>query len=122
MPGVDSRMKKKITSQNMIQKSTRKWAPLFLWPMVAAFCIGFVWPFLQGMFLSFTQFKTTSKWSWVGLENFVKAFQDESFRYSFGYTALYAIVSLVLINVLAFFIAYALTQKIKGTNLFRTVF
>ena len=72
--------KKKISNSNMIQKSTRKWAPLFLWPMVAAFCIGFVWPFLQGMFLSFTQFKTTSKWSWVGIENFVKAFQDESFR------------------------------------------
>ena len=106
----------------MLQASTQKWAPLFLWPMVAAFCIGFVWPFIQGLFLSFTQFKTTSKWQWVGLENYVKAFQDESFVYSFGYTALYAIVSLILINVLAFFIAYALTQKIRGTNLFRTVF
>ena len=79
-------------------------------------------PFLQGLFLSFTQFKTTSKWSWVGLENYFKAFADESFRYSFFYTALYAIVSLVLINVIAFAVAYALTQKIKGANLFRTVF
>jgi raffinose/stachyose/melibiose transport system permease protein len=114
--------KKKIENTNMIRKSTRKWAPLFLWPMFAAFCIGFVWPFLQGMFLSFTKFKTTSKWTWVGLSNYVKAFADESFRYSFGYTALYAIVSVVLINVLAFAVAYALTQKIKGANLFRTVF
>lgn len=96
--------------------------PVFLLPMVAAFCIGFVWPFLQGLFLSFTKFKTTSKWEWVGIENYLKAFQDQSFRYSFGYTALYAIVSLVLINVLAFMVAYALTQKIKGSNLFRTVF
>ena len=90
--------------------------------MVAAFAIGFVWPFLQGLFLSFTKFKTTSKWEFVGISNYVKAFADESFRYSFGYTAVYAIVSLVLINVLAFAIAYALTQKIKGANLFRTVF
>ena len=96
--------------------------PLFLLPMVAAFSIGFIWPFLQGLFLSFTKFKTTSKWTWVGLSNYVKAFADESFRYSFGYTALYAIVSVVLINVLAFAVAYALTQKIKGANLFRTVF
>ena len=96
--------------------------PLFLLPMVAAFSIGFIWPFLQGLFLSFTKFKTTSKWTWVGLDNYVKAFADESFRYSFGYTALYAIVSVVLINVLAFAVAYALTQKIKGANLFRTVF
>jgi len=84
--------------------------------------IGFVWPFVQGLFLSFTKFKTTSKWEWVGLSNYLKAFQDDSFMYSFGYTAVYAIVSLVLINVLAFAIAYALTQKIKGANLFRTVF
>lgn len=90
--------------------------------MVLAFAIGFVWPFLQGMFLSFTKFKTTSDWQWVGISNYIKAFQDESFRYSFVYTAVYAIVSLVLINVLAFAVAYALTQKIKGANLFRTVF
>ena len=96
--------------------------PLFLLPMVAAFSIGFIWPFLQGLFLSFTKFKTTSKWTWVGIDNYVKAFADESFRYSFGYTALYAIVSVILINVLAFAVAYALTQKIKGANLFRTVF
>ena len=114
--------KKKVGNNNIIRKSTRKWAPLFLWPMFGAFCIGFVWPFLQGLFLSFTKFKTTSKWEWVGLANYGKAFLDESFRYSFGYTAVYAIVSLILINVLAFVIAYALTQKIKGANLFRTVF
>ncbi|MBP3464746.1 MAG: carbohydrate ABC transporter permease [Angelakisella sp.] len=105
-----------------MRRPIQHWFPVFLLPMVAAFCIGFVWPFLQGLFLSFTKFKTTSKWSWVGIENYLKAFQDQSFRYSFGYTALYAIISLVLINVLAFMVAYALTQKIKGSNLFRTVF
>ena len=106
----------------MLRRSIQRWSPLFLLPMVAAFTIGFVWPFMQGLFLSFTRFKTTSKWTWVGLENYVKAFADESFRYSFGYTAVYALVTVVLINVLAFTIAYALTQKIKGANLFRTVF
>ena len=74
------------------------------------------------MFLSFCKFKTTSKWTWVGISNYVKAIQDDSFMYSFGYTALFALISLVLINVLAFAVAYALTQKIKGSNLFRTVF
>ena len=95
---------------------------IFMAPMTASFAIGFVWPFIQGLFLSFTSFKTTSNWKWNGIGNYIKAFADESFRYSFGYTALYAIVSLVLINVIAFAVAYALTQKIKGTNLFRTVF
>ena len=58
----------------------------------------------------------------AGVQNYIKAFQDENFRYSFGYTAVFAVISLVLINVLAFAVAYALTQKIKGANLFRTVF
>jgi len=114
--------KKKVGNSNMIREDIRKWAPLFLWPMLVSFVIGFVWPFLQGLFLSFTRFKTTSRWEFIGITNYLNAFQDESFRYSFGYTALYAIVSLVLINVLAFTIAYALTQKIRGANLFRTVF
>ena len=107
---------------DILRRPYQRIFPIFLLPMVASFCIGFIWPFCQGLFLSFTKFKTTSKWTWVGLDNYVKAFADESFRYSFGYTALYAIVSLVLINVIAFAVAYALTQKIKGANLFRTVF
>ena len=95
-----------------LRKPLQRSFPLFMLPMTAAFAIGFVWPFLQGMFLSFTQFKTTSNWKWVGISNYIKVFQDENFRYSFGYTAVFAMVSLVLINVLAFAVAYALTQKI----------
>ena len=111
-----------MINSTMMRRSIRRWFALFLLPMVASFCIGFVWPFLHGLFLSFCKFKTTSKWTWVGIDNYIKAFADESFRYSFMYTAVFAIVSLVLINVLAFAVAYALTQKIKGSNIFRTVF
>ena len=107
---------------DILRRPYQRIFPIFLLPMVASFCIGFIWPFLQGLFLSFTKFRTTSKWTWVGLDNYVKAFADESFRYSFGYTALYAVVSVILINVIAFAVAYALTQKIRGANLFRTVF
>lgn len=109
-------------NSRLLRRPIRRAGWFFLMPMVAAFCVGFVWPFLHGMFLSFCQFKTTSNWKWVGFSNYVKAFADESFRYSFGFTALFAIVSVILINVLAFVVAYALTQGIKGTNLFRTVF
>ena len=111
-----------MINSTMMRRSLRRWFALFLLPMVAAFCIGFVWPFLHGLFLSFCKFKTTSKWTWVGIDNYIKAFADESFRYSFGYTAMYAVVSVILINVIAFAVAYVLTQKIKGANLFRTVF
>ena len=99
-----------------------KWGWLFLGPITVAFIIGFVWPFIQGMYLSFCNFRLVSDATFVGFDNFVKAINDPSFMYSFGYTSLYAVVSLVLINVFAFAIAYALTQGIKGSNLFRTVF
>ena len=109
-------------NSRLLRRPIERWAPVFLWPMVASFIIGFIWPFLKGLFLSLTAFKTTSNWQWVGLGNYFKAFQDENFRYSFGYTAAFAVVSLIIINVIAFAIAYALTQKIRGTNIFRTVF
>ncbi len=114
--------KAKHTNNNSLRRATRMWSPLFLGPVVIAFCIGFVWPFLQGIWLSLCQFKTISDAKFIGFGNYVRAFQDTSFRHAFWYTALFAIVSLVIINVLAFAVAYVLTQGIKGSNLFRTVF
>ena len=107
---------------NMLSGTIRKWFPLFLLPTVAAFAIGFVYPFLRGIYLSFCKFTTTSNATWIGIENYLKAFRDAGFMYSFWYTALFAIVSLLIINVLAFAVAYALTRGIRGSNLFRTVF
>ena len=107
---------------NMLSGTIRKWFPLFLLPTVAAFAIGFVYPFIKGIYLSFCNFKTTSNAKFVGLGNYIKALSDSSFMHSFWFTALFAIVSLVLINVIAFAVAYALTRGIKGSNIFRTVF
>lgn len=95
---------------------------LFLAPTLAAFAIGFIYPFLKGIYLSFCSFTTSSDATWTGFVNYVKAFQDKTFIHAFWYTALFAIVSLLLINVLAFLVAYLLTLGIKGANLFRTAF
>ena len=114
--------RKKITRGNTIRRSTRKWFPLFLGPVVAAFIIGFVWPFIQGIYLSFCQFKLIADAKPIGLGNYIRAFRDAAFTHAFWYTALFTVVSMVLINVLAFTVAYILTQNIKGSNLFRTVF
>jgi len=100
----------------------RRWAWLFMGPVIAAFAIGFVWPFLQGIYLSFCKFKLIRNANFIGFDNYLAAFKDASFMHSFWYTALFALVSLLLINILAFAVAYALTQGIKGSNLFRTVF
>ena len=58
----------------------------------------------------------------VGLSNYKYALTDESFYHAFGYTLAFAVVSVILINVIAFMIALALTSKIKGANAYRTVF
>ena len=113
---------KKIAGGSTIRAYTRRWWPLFLGRVVCAFIIGFVWPFIQGIYLSFCKFRLISDAQFIGLGNYIKAFQDPSFIHAFWYTALFAIVSLVIINVLAFAVACALTQGIKGSNLFRTVF
>ena len=115
-------MENKKPKLKIFRNPLRRWGWLFLGPMAAAFIIGFVWPFIQGIYLSMCQFKTISNAKFIGLDNYVKALSDQSFRHSFVYTALFAIISLVLINVLAFTVAYLLTQGIKGSNLFRTVF
>ena len=106
----------------------RKWW-IFILPLMAAFIIGFVWPFIQGIYLSFCTFTTTSNAKLNGFmndkaffSNYVKAFNDPTFVRSFWYSALFAVVSLIIINVLAFTVAYLLTRELKGSNLFRTVF
>ncbi len=109
-------------NSRLIRRPIQRLYLVFLAPTFAAFCLGFLYPFVKGIFLSFCRFKTTSKWTWVGLENYVNAFKDASFAHAFWYTALFAVVSLVVINVLSFAVAYALTRGIRGTNIFRTVF
>ena len=106
----------------LIRKSMQKVGLIFLLPTCAAFCVGFLYPFFKGLYLSFCNFTTTSDGKWVGLSNYVQAVQDPSFVHAFWYTALFAAVTLILINVFAFLVAYALTRGIKGANLFRTVF
>ena len=114
--------KKTASKGNLVQRPIKRWAPVFILPTFAAFCIGFVWPFLQGIYLSFCNFNTPKDAKWVGIQNYVKVFSDAGFLNAFKNTTAFAVVSIILINVVAFAIAYALTQKIRGANLFRTVF
>ena len=115
-------MKNRRRPLNALQRPMVRWSWFFLLPMVSAFAIGFVWPFLQGIYLSFCDFRLISDAKWVGLKNYISVFQDTNFMRSFGYTAVFAVVSLAIINVLAFMVAYVLTLEIKGSNIFRTVF
>ncbi len=107
----------------MTSKTLKKWFPIFLLPTLLAFIMGFVVPFLMGLYLSFCEYATIEAPTFVGFANYFRVFTAESnFWYSLGFTALFTLVSVVLINGIAFAVALALTRGIRGTNLFRTVF
>lgn len=106
-----------------MQKTLKKYWPVFLVPTVVAFAIAFVIPFVTGLYLSFCDFTTITDATFVGFDNYVKAFsKGQMFLKSFGFTTLFTVISIVTVNIIAFTLAYFLTKKIKGTNFFRTVF
>lgn len=105
-----------------MEKAIKKYWPIFVLPTLAAFCVGFLYPFVQGLYLSFCKFTTIKKSTFIGFGNYVYALKDSGFWDAFGFTTLFTICSTILINILAFATALALTRGIKGSNLFRTVF
>ena len=105
-----------------MEKSIKKYFPIFALPTLVAFTIGFIVPFLMGIYLSFCEFTTVTDASFVGLKNYLRVFTDPTFVHALWYTALFTVVSVITINVFAFTIAMLLTKGIRGTNVFRTVF
>jgi len=105
-----------------MEKALKRSFPLFILPTLIAFIIGFIVPFILGLWLSFNEFIVIKDATFVGFRNYVRAFADGRLLYSLGFTALFTVVSLILINVVAFALAMMLTRKLKGTNIFRTIF
>ena len=50
-----------------MQKAISKYWPVFVLPTLLAFIIGFIWPFIWGIYLSFQRFTTVSKTTFVGM-------------------------------------------------------
>ena len=105
-----------------MEKAIKRYMPIFVLPTLCAFLLGFIIPFVMGVGLSFCKFTTVTDAKFVGFSNYIDAFKDTVFQHSFWYTALFAITSLAVINIIAFALAMALTQKMRGTNVFRTIF
>ena len=105
-----------------MEKAIRRYWPIFVLPTFLAFILGFIAPFAMGVYLSFCKFTTVTDAKFIGFSNYLKIFTDASFVHALWYTALFTVVTVVLINVLAFAVALLLTKGFLGTNIFRTVF
>lgn len=105
-----------------MEKAIKRYFPIFALPTLLAFTLGFIVPFIMGIYLSFCEFTTVTDATFVGIKNYIRVFTDPTFIHALWYTVLFTIVSVLTINVFAFIIAMFLTKGIKGTNFFRTIF
>ena len=105
-----------------MQKAIKRYFPLFVLPTMVAFTIGFLAPFILGVWLSFCKFTTVTDAEFIGISNYLKILGDKEFIHAMWFTALFTVVTVLVINILAFAVALLLTKGIRGTNVFRTVF
>ena len=105
-----------------MENSLKKKFHIFVLPTLLAFLIAFIIPFVLGIYLSFTEFTTVNDAKFIGVSNYINAFKNKDFLNALWFTVKFTVVSVITINVLAFALALLLTRKVKGTNVFRTVF
>lgn len=95
---------------------------LFLMPAVAVFTLLITYPAIQGFAVSFTNSIGFGDYDWIGVRNYIALFRDSNIVASYGFTFLFAITTVLLVNLIAFFLALGLTSKIRFTNALRAVF
>ena len=107
----------------MRSKENKKDFCMFAFPGLFCFLAVVILPFIYGIYLTLTDWNGVAKVkNFVGLKNFAGVMKDAQFWTSLLLTFKYVIVVVVLVNVLAFAIAYLLTRGIKGQNFFRAGF
>ena len=106
-----------------MEKTLKKYFPIFVLPTLAAFVAAFLVPFVMGVWLSFCQFTTVTDAQFVGVANYITAFtRNRDFLNALWFTLKFTVVSVVTVNLFAFALALLLTRAIPGRNLFRTDF
>ena len=97
---------------------------LFLFPAVFAFIMVIIIPFFMGIYYSFTDWNaiTGTTVIWVGIKNYLAIMTDITFLHSFLVTVAYAVISIIVLNVCAFFLALLVTSKLKFKGIYRTGF
>jgi raffinose/stachyose/melibiose transport system permease protein len=89
---------------------------------LSVFSLVLIYPFSQGLVQTFTNWDGFKFTKYVGFKNYIASFQDPNFWSTLRFTGLFVIVSLVVVNVVAFGLALLVTAKLKSSNVFRTFF
>jgi len=95
---------------------------LFLVPTLVLFTLSITLPAVMGITLSFTDSVGFGEFQFTGLTNYVALFSDPAIRASYAFTIGFALVTVVLVNVLAFLLAVGLTARIRAKVALRAVF
>ena len=80
-------------------------------------------PFIYGLYLTFTSWDGISREKpFVGLANYIATMADSDYWAAMGRTIIYSVIAVILVNVVAFILAYLVTSGVKGQNFFRAGF
>jgi raffinose/stachyose/melibiose transport system permease protein len=108
-------------SQSKAKKQIKKFGIFGLIPL-SVFLAVLVYPFAQGFFLTFTDWNGFKFTKVIGFGNFTQSLQDAKFWVTLGFTLKFVLVSVILVNAVAFGLALLVTAKLKSSNIFRTFF
>ncbi len=95
---------------------------LFLVPTLILFTLAITVPAILGIFYSFTNFIGFGDWELVGFTNYIAVFSDPAILSSYIFTFGFALVTVILVNVIAFLLAVALTSRIRLKTPLRAIF
>jgi len=112
-------------SINQVRRYPRnwKWGMVFIFPWLVGFVMLQCYPLLMSLYYSFTDFSILKDGKWIGVENYVTLFtRDKYFWKSFGLTIKYSLMAVPMKLIMALFVAMLLNMKLKGINLFRTIY
>ena len=112
-----------VGSKTDYQTRRALWGYLFALPWIIGLVVFWGGPILASLYFSFTKYGVTDSPRFTGMANYIQAFtKDDLFWSSLGRTFTFAIIFVPVAIGGALVLSIFLNQKLKGTNIYRTIF
>ncbi|UPM56577.1 carbohydrate ABC transporter permease [Gottfriedia acidiceleris] len=122
---VEVKSKSKLRIQSLTKTRKRSdyfWAYCMIAPTMIGLTIFYLWPIIQTIYFSFTEWGAFGQYEWTGLDNYRQMLEDSNLLQSFKNTGIYIIFTVPIGIFLSILIAVLLNQKIKGKSVYRTLY